>query len=434
MVRQLYSALHYLALPFIFLRLAWRGHRDPGYWERWGERFGRVPPLPGDQRTVWIHAVSVGEVQAAVPLVRALRSGGRDLRIVVTTTTPTGQERVRQALGNSVLHRYAPYDLPASVRRFLARVHPQLVIIMETELWPNILHQCSRQRIPVLLANARLSERSAASYRRVASTARQMLASVSCIAAQTQQDAARLVCLGARPERVRVTGNTKFDVRLPASLGEEAQVLRRCFGVDRGVWIAASTHDGEEQQVLQAFETVREALPDSLLVLVPRHPDRAASVAALARKSGHVTVTRSESPASCVDASIFIGDTLGELPLFYAASDVAFVGGSLVQEGGHNMLEPAALGVPVIFGPYVHDVVEISERLTQAGAGRKVNDMGELGAAVVEYMQDANLRHLAGQRGRKFVEENRGALTLVMELVDELMAPAKPAASAGACP
>jgi 3-deoxy-D-manno-octulosonic-acid transferase len=433
-VRQLYSALHYLALPFIFLRLAWRGHRDPGYWERWGERFGRVPPLPGDQRTVWIHAVSVGEVQAAVPLVRALRSGGRDLRIVVTTTTPTGQERVRQALGNSVLHRYAPYDLPASVRRFLARVHPQLVIIMETELWPNILHQCSRQRIPVLLANARLSERSAASYRRVASTARQMLASVSCIAAQTQQDAARLVSLGARPERVRVTGNTKFDVRLPASLGEEAQVLRRCFGVDRGVWIAASTHDGEEQQVLQAFETVREALPDSLLVLVPRHPDRAASVAALARKSGHVTVTRSESPASCVDASVFIGDTLGELPLFYAASDVAFVGGSLVQEGGHNMLEPAALGVPVIFGPYVHDVVEISERLTQAGAGRKVNDMGELGAAVVEYMQDANLRHVAGQRGRKFVEENRGALTLVMELVDELMAPAKPAASAGACP
>ena len=434
MVRQLYSALHYLALPYIFLRLAWRGHRDPGYRQRWGERFGRVPTLPGNQKIVWIHAVSVGEVQAAVPLVRALRSGGRDLRIVVTTTTPTGQQRVRQALGNSVLHRYAPYDLPASVRRFLARVHPQLVIIMETELWPNILHQCSRQRIPVLLANARLSERSAASYRRVASIARQMLASVSGIAAQTRQDAARLVSLGARPDRVRVTGNTKFDVRLPASLGEEAQVLRRCFGVDRGVWIAASTHDGEEQQVLQAFETVRQALPDSLLVLVPRHPDRAASVAALARKSGHVTVTRSESPATCVDASVFIGDTLGELPLFYAASDVAFVGGSLVPEGGHNMLEPAALGIPVIFGPYVHDVAEISERLTRAGAGRKVEDKDELGVAVVEYMQDANLRHVAGQRGREFVEQNRGALTLVMELVDELMAPATPAASAGACP
>ena len=434
MVRQLYSALHYLALPFIFLRLAWRGHRDPGYWERWGERFGRIPTLPGNQQTLWIHAVSVGEVQAAVPLVRALRSGGRDLRIVVTTTTPTGQERVRQALGNSVLHRYAPYDLPAAVRRFLARVRPQLVIIMETELWPNILHQCSRQRIPVLLANARLSERSAASYRRVASTARQMLAGVSCIAAQTRQDAARLVSLGARPDRVRVTGNTKFDVRLPASLSEEAQVLRRCFGVDRGVWIAASTHDGEEQQVLQAFETVREALPDSLLVLVPRHPDRAASVAALARRSGHVTAMRSESPASCADASVFIGDTLGELPLFYAASDVAFVGGSLVQEGGHNMLEPAALGVPVIFGPYVHDVAEISERLSQVGAGRKVDDKGELGAAVVEYMQDANLRHVAGQRGREFVEENRGALNLVMELVDELMEPAKPVASAGASP
>lgn len=431
MVRQLYSAIHYLALPYIFLRLAWRGHRDPGYWERWGERFGRIPPLSGDQQTLWVHAVSVGEVQAAVPLVRALLAGGRDLRIVVTTTTPTGHERVQQALGNSVVHRYAPYDLPGAVRRFLERVRPQLVIIMETELWPNILHQCSRGRIPVLLANARLSEQSAASYRRVATTAGKMLASISCIAAQTRQDAARLISLGARADRVRVTGNTKFDVRLPASLSEEAQVLRRCFGVDRGVWIAASTHDGEEQQVLQAFEQVRKALPDSLLVLVPRHPTRAVSVAALVRKFGHVTAMRSESPVSCADASVFIGDTMGELPLFYAASDVAFVGGSLVREGGHNMLEPAALGIPVVFGPYVHDVAEISDRLLEVGAGRRVNDKDELATAVVEYMHDANLRHVAGQRGSEFVKENRGALDLVMELVDGIIAPTKSAASAG---
>jgi 3-deoxy-D-manno-octulosonic-acid transferase len=430
-VRQLYSAIHYLALPYIFLRLAWRGHRDPGYWERWGERFGRIPPLSGDQQTLWVHAVSVGEVQAAVPLVRALLAGGRDLRIVVTTTTPTGHERVQQALGNGVVHRYAPYDLPGAVRRFLERVRPQLVIIMETELWPNILHQCSRRRIPVLLANARLSEQSAASYRRVATTAGKMLASISCIAAQTRQDAARLISLGARADRVRVTGNTKFDVRLPASLSEEAQVLRRCFGVDRGVWIAASTHDGEEQQVLQAFEQVCKALPDSLLVLVPRHPTRAVSVAALVRKFGHVTAMRSESPVSCADASVFIGDTMGELPLFYAASDVAFVGGSLVREGGHNMLEPAALGIPVVFGPYVHDVAEISDRLLEVGAGRRVNDKDELATAVVEYMHDANLRHVAGQRGSEFVKENRGALDLVMELVDGIIAPTKSAASAG---
>ena len=430
MVRQLYSAIHYLALPYIFLRLAWRGHRDPGYWERWGERLGRIPALSGDQQTLWIHAVSVGEVQAAVPLVRALRAGGRDLRIIVTTTTPTGRERVQQALGNTVLHRYAPYDLPGAVRRFLERVRPQLVIIMETELWPNILHQCSRRQIPVLLANARLSEQSAASYRRIAATVGRMLASIRCIAAQTQQDATRLIALGACAERVRVTGNTKFDVRLPASLSEEAQVLRRCFGVDRGVWIAASTHEGEELQILQAFEQIREAIPDSLLVLVPRHPPRSASVAALARKFGHVTTMRSESPLSCTDASVFIGDTMGELPLFYAASDVAFVGGSLVPEGGHNMLEPAALGIPVVFGPYVHDVAEISDRLSEAGAGRRVADKWELGKAVVVFMQDANLRHVAGQRGREFVKENRGALNLVMALVDELMAPT-PAVSAG---
>lgn len=431
-VRQLYSALHYLALPYIFLRLAWRGHRDPGYWERWGERFGRIPALPGDRQTLWIHAVSVGEVQAAVPLVRALLDGGRDLRIVVTTTTPTGQARVRQALGNSVLHRYAPYDLPGAVRRFLERVQPRLVIIMETELWPNILYQCAKRGVPVMLANARLSEQSAASYRRVAATVGRMLAGIGCIAAQTTRDAERLISLGARPERVRVTGNTKFDVRLPASLSEEAQVLRRCLGVDRSVWIAASTHDGEEQQVLQAFDRVRRELRDSLLVLVPRHPERSPSVAALARKFGHVTATRSDAPVSCVDASVFIGDTMGELPLYYAASDVAFVGGSLVKEGGHNMLEPAALGIPVLFGPHVHDVAEISERIIEAGAGRQVRDQEALGAAVVEYMRDANLRHVAGQRGREFVKQNRGALKLVMELVDELMAGAVPAASTGA--
>jgi len=421
-VRQLYSALHYLALPYIFLRLLWRGQRDPGYLDRWGERFGRIPALDGDQPTLWIHAVSVGEVQAAIPLVRALRVDGRDIRIVVTTTTPTGRERVRQALGNAVVHRFAPYDLPGAVRRFLERVRPRLVIIMETELWPNILHQCARREVPVLLANARLSEQSAASYRRIASTARRMLSSIACIAAQTRQDAERLVSLGARPDRVRVTGNTKFDVRLPASLNEEAQVLRRCFGVDRGVWIAASTHDGEEQQVLAAFESILSAIPDSLLVLVPRHPERALGVAALARRNGHAVVMRSENPASCADAGVFIGDTMGELPLFYAASDVAFVGGSLVREGGHNMLEPAALGIPVVFGPHVHDVVEISERLEQAGAGTRVENSEGLAAAVVGYMRDANLRHVAGQRGRDFVKQNRGALNLVMELVDALMA------------
>ena len=300
---------------------------------------------------------------------------------------------------------------------------------METELWPNILHQCSRRHVPVLLANARLSEQSAASYRRIAATARRMLADISCIAAQTRQDAERLISLGASPDRVRVTGNTKFDVRLPASLGEEAQVLRRCFGVDRGVWIAASTHDGEEQQVLQAFDEVLKKLPDSLLVLVPRHPERSQSVAALARRFGHVTVMRSESPPTCAGVGVFIGDTMGELPLYYAASDVAFVGGSLVPEGGHNMLEPAALGIPVVFGPHVHDVTEISERLSEAGAGRRIEDRHALAAAVVEYMRDANLRHVAGQRGREFVEQNRGALNLVMELVEELMAPATAAAA-----
>jgi 3-deoxy-D-manno-octulosonic-acid transferase len=294
---------------------------------------------------------------------------------------------------------------------------------METELWPNILHICAARAIPVLLANVRLSEQSAAGYRRVASTMRAMLSGVSLIAAQTRDDAERLIALGADADKVRVTGNTKFDVKLPASLSEEAQVMRRCFGVDRGVWIAASTHEGEEEQVLTAFERVRAEVSDSLLVLVPRHPERAGAVAALCKKRGYSVVTRTRSPESCADAQVFVGDTMGELPLFYAASDVAFVGGSLVREGGHNMLEPAALGVPVIFGPHVFDVAEISARLVEAGAGRKVRDARELGGQVVKFLGDANLRHTAGAEGRRFVEGNRGALNLVMGLVEELVDP-----------
>jgi len=417
----LYSFLHYLILPWALLRLAWRGVRDPAYCRHWGERFGLGATLPGNTRTLWVHAVSVGEVHAAVPLVQALYERDPQARVVLTTTTPTGRERAIRLLPGGVVHRYVPYDIPGAVRRFLDRIRPGVAIMIETELWPNILRQCRQRGIPLVVANARLSERSTAGYRRVAGFTRRMLADVAALAVQSRDDAERFIGLGADPARVKITGSIKFDIRLSATLREQGEVMRRCWGVDRGVWIAASTHEGEDEQVLDAFAQVRQSVPDCLLVLVPRHPERFERTAALCRRRGYRTVLRSDAPETCHDADVFIGNTMGELTVFYAASDVALVGGTLVEKGGHNMLEPAALGVPVIVGPCVFNFAEITRRLCEVGAARQVRDAAALARTVAEFLLDANLRHGVGERGRGFVEHNRGALDRLMEIVGPLM-------------
>ncbi|MDP1708715.1 MAG: lipid IV(A) 3-deoxy-D-manno-octulosonic acid transferase [Gammaproteobacteria bacterium] len=413
-MRHTYTLLLYLLLPLVLLRLVWRGLRAPAYWRRWPERFGFVPLAPTANPVIWLHAVSVGEVQAAAPLVRALMARYPQHRVVLTTMTPTGAEQVRASFGQGVTHCYVPYDLPGAVRRFLVRVRPSIAIIMETELWPNIFHGCHERAIPLLLVNVRLSARSAAGYRRVRSLTAEMLGCVSAIAAQTQKDAARIIALGAEAARVRVTGSIKFDINMPASLHEEAAVLRRSLGAERAVWIAASTREGEETMILEAYASVRRSLPQSLLVLVPRHPERFARVAALCRRHGFNTVLRSE-PRSC-DASteVFIGDSMGELALLYAAADVAFVGGSLVPAGGHNMIEPAALGLPVIFGPHVFNFEEASRLLREAGAAEQVRNVEQLATTVLSYLTDANLRHATGEKGRQLVQQNRGALDKVL--------------------
>jgi len=416
-LRAVYSLLHYLILPYVVGHLLWRGTRNPAYFGRWGERFGLGDALAPDALTFWVHAVSMGEVQAALPLVKALRGRYPRARVVVTTTTPTGSDRVVQALGREVVHRYVPYDLPGAVRRFLDRVRPDVVLLMETELWPNILHQCRRRGVPVLLANARLSERSAAGYARLGRFTAGMLAQVSAIAVQSRDDARRFLRLGAPRGRLHITGSVKFDIRLSATVAEQAQVMRRCWGVDRGVWIAASTHEGEDEQILAAYARVLRVVPDCLLALVPRHPERFARAAALGRRRGYKVVRRSDDPDTCLDADVFIGDTMGELPVLYAAADVAFVGGSLVEIGGHNMLEPAASGVPVLMGPHVYNFAEISRRLVEVGAARQVGDGDELGDVVIDFLLDADLRHATGERGRAFVESNRGALERLMALV-----------------
>ena len=416
-MRKFYTILLYLLMPVVIARLAWRGIRAPDYWRRWPERFGRIRPALGAQ-VIWIHAVSVGEVLAAEPVVQALLEQRPDHSILITTVTPTGSARVTALFGDTVAHVYAPYDLPGAVSRFLGRVSPQLAIVMETELWPNLFHACQDRSTPLLLVNARLSERSVAGYRRVRSLAGQTLSCVTEIAAQSELDADRFRSLGADESRITVTGNMKFEQRIPPGLPEQADVLRRDWGVDRAVWVAGSTHAGEDEMLLDVFRQLRKQFRDCLLVLVPRHPERFGHVAELCRERGYNTMLRSEGVPCTAETEVFIGDSMGELALFYAASDVAFTGGSLVQHGGHNLLEPAALGVPVVTGPHVFNFVEICELLLQAGAAEKVADTDELLTTLSRWLGDADERHRVGQRGREVVEKNRGALQSVMSMID----------------
>ena len=399
------------------LRLLWRSLRVQAYRQRWPERFGYIPPV-GHNRTIWLHAVSVGEVQAALPLLQSLRENYAGVPLVVTTTTPTGSERVSKGLGDDVIHVYVPYDLPGAVRRFIERARPCIAIIMETELWPNLYYYCHRENIPIIVANARLSERSARRYKIFRELTRQTLQQVSAYAVQSEADAARLVELGADVSAIHVTGNIKFDIKMPASLYEQAQALRREWGQDRPVWIAARTHDGEDELVLKALAVIRHQLPQVLLVLVPRHPERFERVASLCSKQGYKVMMRSAHQICDSATDIVLGDTMGELRLFYGASDVAFVGGSLIPSGGHNVLEPAAMRLPVVFGPYMFNFDEISRLLLESGAAARINNFEELGHTVTTLLTDTSRRLETGEKAYQVVEGNRGALARMLAIID----------------
>lgn len=417
-MRLLYTGLLYLILPLALLRLYWRGRHDAGHRRRWRERLGFFPPLPSG--CLWVHAVSLGETRAALPLIRALLERYPDLPLLVTTTTLTGSRQVREALGERVLHVYAPYDLPGAVRRFLRQTRPRLAVIMETELWPNLLRQCAVAGIPTMIANARLSERSARGYARIRRLTASMLRDVTLIAAQAEADADRFRALGA--PRVEVTGNLKYDLSLPDDLPKRGWQLRReLLGEERRVWIAASTHAGEDEQILAALALLRPRWPELLLLLVPRHPERFDGVAALCRQQGCKLVRRSEQRACAPDTAVFLGDTMGELLLFYAAADLAFVGGSLVDTGGHNVLEPALLSLPVLFGPHMFNFTEASQRLLEAEAAWQVTNAAALATAVDRLLADPELRRTIGQRGRAVVERHRGALAALLDGVETLL-------------
>lgn len=416
-VRLIYSLFLYLLIPVVLTRLLWRGLRNRGYWRRWRERFGFVDRLDGP--VIWLHAVSVGEVRASAPLVKALQRDYPRHRLLITTMTPTGSATVLALFGDSVAHCYVPYDLPTAVMRFLNRTRPVLGLIMETEIWPNLFHQCGARRIPLLLANVRMSEKSARGYQRFAGLTRATLAHVTLLGAQSQADAERMRTLGA--PQVGVTGSIKFELDLPADLHARAQALRAGFG-GRPVWVAASTRDGEEEAVLEAFAPLCARFPDLLLVLVPRHPERFDTVAKICRQRGFRIERRSEHRVHVApDTAILLGDTMGELLLFHASADVSYIGGSLVPLGGQNLLEAAAVGTPVVFGPHMFNFSEISRLALERGAGRQVADSAGLAAAVGDYLADPAARRAAGDAGRALVEENRGALARTLALVQRLL-------------
>ncbi len=416
----LYTALLYLVIPLVLLRFLWRSLSAPDYRRRVAERFGRLPRLPA-QGGLWVHAVSVGEVQASAPLIKRLLRDHPELPIIVTTTTPTGSRRLREQFGERVMHVYAPYDVPLVVRRFLAAVRPCLAVFIETEVWPNILEQCRRAGIPTVLANARLSERSARSYTKLGGLTRETFGKLGLVAAQTEVDAQRFIALGAMPAQVVVTGSIKFDARLPPSLQEQSAAIKHGWGEDRPVWIAASTHEGEDEQVLEVHRRVLDALPDALLVLVPRHPERFPRVGQLAEKQGFRMVKRSTGRPCDAGTQIFLGDSMGELPMFFAAADLAFMGGSLVPHGGHNPLEPAASGVPVVTGSHVFNFSAITEMLLAAHAAVQVASAAELAETVIAWLGDASLRARIGENGRQVVEQNRGALDRLVGLIDGIL-------------
>ncbi|MBX9406729.1 lipid IV(A) 3-deoxy-D-manno-octulosonic acid transferase [Pseudomonas baetica] len=423
MNRTLYTALFYLGLPLVAIRLWLRARKAPAYAKRIGERFSYGMPAlqPGG---IWVHAVSVGESIAAAPMIRALLQRYPQLPMTVTCMTPTGSERIQALFANEprIQHCYLPYDLPCAAARFLERAQPKLAVIMETELWPNHIHQCAKRGIPVALANGRLSERSARGYGRFSKLTAPMLAEMSFFAVQTEAEAQRFRDLGARPETVEVTGSIKFDLTIDPQLLQRAAELRGQWqALERPVWIAASTHEGEDEVVLNAHRQLLASYPNALLILVPRHPERFNSVLELCQREGFATVRRSTDANVAAETSVLLGDTMGELLFLYALADSAFVGGSLVPNGGHNLLEPAALAKPVISGPHLFNFLDIAAQMREAGALVEVDDAEGLAVEVRRLFELPRDAQRMAEAGLNVMRRNQGALQRLLDGLGRLI-------------
>jgi 3-deoxy-D-manno-octulosonic-acid transferase len=409
--RLLYTLLGSLALPWVLVRLAWRGRSEPGYRMCVGERFGRYrdrPRIPGAGRPIWIHAVSMGETRAIAPLVRRLAALDPAPPILLTHTTATGRAAGQALFGDRVVQAWLPYDLPGAMRRFLVHFEPRAGLLVETELWPNLAARAARLGVPLFLVNARMSARSAAGYARVALLARPLIRSLAGVAAQGDADAARLRELGAR--EVIVTGNLKFDAEVPAAMRERGRQLRTMIGARRPVIVAASTREGEEAAIADAWRARGTALPaQTVLVIVPRHPQRFDDVAALLAGRGIAFERRSAAAQVPEAVGVLLGDSLGELAAYYAAADVAFVGGSLLPLGGQNLIEPIALGVPTLIGPHTFNFADAANAAVACGAARRVADAAAMIGAAAQILATASLRDAMRDAGERFIAAHRGA-------------------------
>jgi 3-deoxy-D-manno-octulosonic-acid transferase len=418
MIRALYGVLTALIAPLAFAAVLARGLLDRSYWTRPLERFGWGRSL--DQSSIWLHAVSVGEVAAAAPLVRALRERHPGVPLMLTTATPTGRARARALFGADADIRFLPYDTRGAVRRFLARIRPRLAIIMETEVWPNLLYECHRRGVPVAFASARLRPRSVSRYRRFGGLFAAAVARSALVAAQTSEDAERFVAIGADRARTHVVGNLKFDLEIEPSLLEQGRALRAALG-PRPVWVAGSTHAGEEEELLRAHAALGRAIPETLLVLVPRHPQRFEGVAQLLARQAVRFERLSAARPVPLQSQVLLGDSMGELNALYAAADVAFVGGSLVPVGGHNLIEPAALGKPILTGPYTANSRQIAQLLIERGGALEVPDADSLADALRRLFENGELRERMGTSARACIALHRGSVTRLLELLEPML-------------
>jgi 3-deoxy-D-manno-octulosonic-acid transferase len=429
-VRVIYTLLAWLLAPIAFAVVLWRGLRERTYWLGLRERFGGGASI-ANAPSIWLHAVSLGEMSAAAPLIRALHERHPMAPLVLTTATPAGRARATALFGEYADVRYLPYDTPGSVRRFLGHIQPGVCIIMETELWPNLLRACARRALPVTIANARLTSRSVSRYRRAAGLFRGVFTQHVLIAAQSADDAARFVEIGAAQTQVTVVGNVKFDVSVDAYSTAQGHRLRQVLGPERFAWVAGSTHGGEDEAVLSAHAHLLSKNSGALLLLAPRHRDRFEAVASLLKSSGMRYRRRSDlnlgadalaDVQALAECDVLLVDTLGELASMYAAADAAFVGGSLVPVGGHNLLEPAALGLPVLCGPYQANNKDIAAMLLGSGAARQVLNAEQLGEAVVALAADTAERKRMAEAGLKVVAANRGSVAALLAIIEPLWA------------
>jgi len=413
---RLYSLATAFLTPVVLFRLASRGIKAPAYFRRWRERFG-VFPNPNFNKSILVHAVSVGEVNAAIPLITALMETYGDYNFVITTVTPTGSDRVQQIFGNKVFHLYLPYDLPGAVKRFLKKIKPELAVVMETEIWPNLFRFCKKRNIPIVVANARLSEFSLKGYKWVQSLATMAVNNTKFVAAQTKTDAQRMIRLGCDADKIYVVGSLKFDIIIEKEILEKGKAIHKHCAQNHLIWIAASTHQEDEKELLEAYSFLKTKYPKLLLIIVPRHPERFQVTTQACIQKGFNTQLRSICGLYDIDADVFIVDTMGEMLEFYAASDIAFVGGSISNIGGHNVLEAAVFKLPVLVGPNTHNFAEITQLLHDCGGSKLVTNANDIIENMQALIESPKLRKTMGEAAYKLVRENRGAVALTMELI-----------------